>query len=82
MRSVRELTDYGADRLRQAVGSAADNPRREAQLLLETVTGLDRAELVKRRDDEIPEDVAKTRDEVIEMWKARQKTLEELLAGL
>lgn len=79
MRSVRELCDYGADRLRQAVGSAADNPRREAQLLLETVTGLDRAELVKRRDDEIPEDEAA---EFVSLLEERRAGVPfQLLAG-
>lgn len=79
MRSVRELTDYGADRLRQAVGSAADNPRREAQLLLETVTGLDRAELVKRRDDEVPEEEAA---EFVSLLEERRAGVPfQLLAG-
>ena len=53
MRSFADLRDAGASILRGAVGSAKENPRREATLLLQTVTGLDHGELIRRHDDTI-----------------------------
>ncbi|MCA9752689.1 MAG: peptide chain release factor N(5)-glutamine methyltransferase [Gemmatimonadetes bacterium] len=50
MKSYGELRDAGTAILRDAVGSAADDPRWEATRLLEVVTGLSRGELVRRRD--------------------------------
>jgi release factor glutamine methyltransferase len=58
LRSFAELRDAGAAILRGAVGSAKDDPRREATLLLQTATGLEHGELIRRHDDTVAAEAA------------------------
>jgi release factor glutamine methyltransferase len=77
-RTLGELLDAGAGELRRGHGSAREDPRREASLLLGSVLGLDQGEILSRPERPVePGEAERYRDLV--RRRARGRPLQLLL---